>query len=114
MRTGNPPQYLAPTYPDTSKAACRDADAELWFPVGSAEATQAKAVCAICPIRQACLAYALPQVGLAGVWGGLTEQERGVRRYMAKRCSGCGRRGHGPCDDQAACDEARNKRMEDA
>jgi len=68
------------------QAACRDEDPELFFPIsakgpGLAQAAEAKAVCARCPVRDACLAYALATDQDAGIWGGLTEEERrGLRR----------------------------------
>ena len=37
---------------------------------------KAKAICARCPVRDACLAYALDTGEAFGVWGGLTEDER--------------------------------------
>ena len=37
---------------------------------------EAKAICAGCPARDACLAYALDAGEAYGVWGGLTEDER--------------------------------------
>ena len=37
---------------------------------------EAKAICARCPARDACLAYALDAGEAYGVWGGLTEDER--------------------------------------
>lgn len=37
---------------------------------------EAKAVCARCPVREACLAYAVETRQPDGVWGGLNEQER--------------------------------------
>lgn len=39
------------------------------------EAT-AKALCAGCPVRALCLAYAVDTGQRAGIWGGLTETER--------------------------------------
>ena len=37
---------------------------------------RAKAICAACPVRRDCLAFAL-RIGQAdGIWGGLTEEER--------------------------------------
>lgn len=57
--------------------ACRDADAELFFPHPSDEAgiRAAKAVCDRCPLQRPCLAWAL-QRGDDGVWGGLSPAER--------------------------------------
>ena len=58
-------------------AACSDADPELFFPERNSYAREAKAVCAGCPVVDACRDYATNSpVGLAGVWGGTTEQER--------------------------------------
>ncbi|HET6504450.1 MAG TPA: WhiB family transcriptional regulator [Amycolatopsis sp.] len=68
-----------------SRAACRDEDPELFFPVsemgpGARQAAQAKAVCARCPVRAECLEYALDNGLDHGIFGGLTERERrGVR-----------------------------------
>jgi WhiB family transcriptional regulator, redox-sensing transcriptional regulator len=65
-----------------SRAACRGTpDPGLFFPVGTGsaaaeEAEKAKAVCARCPVRISCLAYALSTRQQYGVWGGATEQER--------------------------------------
>ena len=38
--------------------------------------TEAKAVCAACPVFDACRKFALESEELYGVWGGLTESER--------------------------------------
>lgn len=63
-----------------TRAACRHEDPELFFPVGhSAEAQAqtefAKWVCTRCPVRAECLGWAL-EMGMSGVWGGLSEDER--------------------------------------
>jgi WhiB family redox-sensing transcriptional regulator len=44
--------------------------------VSDEDAEEAKAVCASCTVRQACLEYALAAREREGVWGGLTERER--------------------------------------
>lgn len=36
----------------------------------------AKSICAICPVKQACLEYALRTAEPHGIWGGLNELER--------------------------------------
>jgi WhiB family transcriptional regulator, redox-sensing transcriptional regulator len=64
-----------------SRAACLTADPELFFPISSAgralrQVAHAKAICARCQIREACLRYALAAGPLHGVWGGTTEHER--------------------------------------
>jgi len=37
---------------------------------------QAKAICAMCPVREPCLAYALRIREPHGIWGGMSESER--------------------------------------
>jgi WhiB family transcriptional regulator, redox-sensing transcriptional regulator len=49
---------------------CRVADADLWFAEIPAQLEQAKALCADCPARLACLAGALERREPWGVWGG--------------------------------------------
>lgn len=61
--------------------ACRDEDPELFFPVGETplakeQAEEAKVVCEGCPVRVACLSWALSTRQEHGVWGGKSEQER--------------------------------------
>jgi WhiB family redox-sensing transcriptional regulator len=59
-----------------ARAACRGVDPEIFFPATDEEAAAAKAVCAGCQVRLACLAFALRWGERYGVWGGLTEKER--------------------------------------
>ena len=49
---------------------CRVQDADLWFAETPAELEQAKAFCAQCPARLACLAGAVERREPWGVWGG--------------------------------------------
>lgn len=63
------------------RAACRDEDPELFFPVsemgpGARQVAQAKAVCARCPVRAECLTSALDSGLDYGIFGGLTGGER--------------------------------------
>lgn len=64
-----------------SRAACRRVDPELFFPaaedreVVAAQVAAAKAVCAGCPVRMACLDEALTRLPY-GIAGGLTSEER--------------------------------------
>ena len=70
-------------------AACSAEDPELFFPERNSYAREAKAVCAACPVLEACRDYALTSpVGLAGVWGGTTEQERRYRHVETPRRPG--------------------------
>ena len=49
---------------------CRVQDADLWFAETPSELEQAKAMCAYCPARLACLAGAIERREPWGVWGG--------------------------------------------
>lgn len=62
-------------------AACRQTNAELFFPAGSTggavdQIEAAKAVCRSCPVQSACLQFALESNQEAGIWGGKDEDER--------------------------------------
>ena len=65
------------------QAACRDADTELFFPESDTAAGPALAICAECPVREACLDFALATNQADGIWGGATETER--RRLRRRR-----------------------------
>lgn len=56
-------------------AACRQVDAELWFPEVGSSATAAKRICQQCPVLEQCLAYALENQE-KGIWGGTSEKQR--------------------------------------
>jgi len=66
------------------EAACRDADPELFFPGGDTKPAQvktAKLICRGCRVNATCLSWALASGQEAGIWGGLTEDERrGLQR----------------------------------
>jgi len=79
--------------PWEQRAACKDTPIEWWFgkdrdqfrlDAGEKirnyrtreQTAQAKAVCAGCPVRAECLAWALEQRIEFGILGGLTEHER--------------------------------------
>lgn len=74
--------------PDVSwraDAACSGVDSDVFFPASEEDeqaVAQAKAICAECPVREACLQYALATNQSAGVWGGL---DAGDRRRMRRR-----------------------------
>lgn len=66
-------------------AACQAVNTELFFPVteagpGQMQVARAKAVCASCGVRAACLEFALSTQQAHGVWGGLSESERRQQR----------------------------------
>jgi len=68
-------------------AACRGSDLEVFFPGRGESAGPARRVCAACPVRQACLDYAITNRIAYGVWGGLTERERRALRSGWVRAS---------------------------
>jgi WhiB family redox-sensing transcriptional regulator len=65
------------------RAACRGVDPDVFYPVSDEEAEEAKSICRVCPVREACLEYALANRERDGVWGGATERER--RRMIRQR-----------------------------
>lgn len=76
-----------------SRAACIEADPELFFPIGETgpallQIAEAKQICSRCPVRQECLEWALETDQRAGIWGGLSEGERlSLRRRPARRAN---------------------------
>jgi WhiB family redox-sensing transcriptional regulator len=68
-------------------AACRGTDLEVFFPGRGESAGPARLVCAACPVRQACLDYAITNRIAYGIWGGLTERERRALRSGWVRAS---------------------------
>jgi WhiB family redox-sensing transcriptional regulator len=63
--------------------ACRGLEPSIFFPDDDDDALDAKAVCAECHVRVACLEHALTIREKQGVWGGATERER--RRIIRQR-----------------------------
>ncbi|HLS01222.1 MAG TPA: WhiB family transcriptional regulator [Beutenbergiaceae bacterium] len=76
-----------------TKAACLNEDPELFFPIGNTgpalvQIEEAKAVCRQCPVVEVCLKWAMETGQDAGVWGGMSEDERRSlkrRRARARR-----------------------------
>lgn len=66
-----------------ARAACRGLDAAVFYPVDEDEVEEARAICALCPVQETCLEYALANGEKLGIWGGLTEKER--RRILRER-----------------------------
>jgi WhiB family redox-sensing transcriptional regulator len=70
--------------------ACRDADPDLFFPIGATGAglrqmEEAKRICRACPVQIQCLAWALENGVADGVWGGTTPDERRIIRSLSRR-----------------------------
>jgi WhiB family redox-sensing transcriptional regulator len=82
------PRRWAPTGTWAERGLCaRSPNPDDWFPDEGDQAavSEVKAICARCPVRSECLAYAVSHAEPFGVWGGLTERER---RLLVVRGSG--------------------------
>ena len=72
------------------RAACRDEDPELFFPIGNTgpallQIEEARAVCRRCEVMDTCLQWALDSGQDAGVWGGMSEYERRALKRRTAR-----------------------------
>jgi len=74
------------------RAACRDMDPDLFFPIGTTgpaldQIEAAKGICRVCPVKDPCLEYALATNQEAGIWGATSEEERRKlrKRWLARR-----------------------------
>ncbi len=73
-----------------ARAACRDEDPELFFPLGDSgpallQIEDAKAICRACNVASDCLTWALESGQDSGIWGGLSETERRALRRRSAR-----------------------------
>lgn len=73
-----------------SRGLCRDEDPDLFFPIGNTgpallQIDEAKTVCHRCPVSATCLSWALETGQDAGVWGGLSEDERRALKRRNRR-----------------------------
>jgi WhiB family transcriptional regulator, redox-sensing transcriptional regulator len=64
-----------------TRAACKDTDPELFFPVGTTgpaveQIDAARTVCLDCGAKDPCLEFALATNQESGVWGATSEDER--------------------------------------
>ena len=72
------------------RAACLDEDPELFFPIGNTgpaliQIEEARAVCRSCQVIETCLKLAIDSGQDAGVFGGLSEeQRRSLKRRHAR------------------------------
>ena len=69
-------EQVATDYSWQERGSCRGVDPELFFPSTDDDAITGKAICGACPVRLACLAFAIERNERFGIWGGLTERER--------------------------------------
>jgi len=83
MTTVSVDLYFAAEEPWHEDAACVSYPAEVFFPSDEPGASRAaKAICAGCPVREECYAFALETGQSEGVWGGM---DAGERRRMRRR-----------------------------
>jgi WhiB family redox-sensing transcriptional regulator len=73
-----------------NEASCKDVDPDLFFPIGTTgialeQVDEAKRICTACVVREPCLEFALASNQDAGVWGGLTEDERRTLKRARQR-----------------------------
>jgi WhiB family transcriptional regulator, redox-sensing transcriptional regulator len=83
MNTLKQPRPIATDWEWQESAACRELPTEMFFypdgergPRRKNRENAAKAVCASCPVIQACRQQALTLIEPYGIWGGLTEDDR--------------------------------------
>lgn len=72
------------------EAACLTEDPELFWPIGVTgpaipQIEKAIGVCLRCPVRAACLQWAMDHRQEFGIWGGMTEDERRAKRVRDAR-----------------------------
>jgi len=106
------PRDLSPERPAFfALAACAGMDPSIFVPRRGMSVSEAKAVCAGCPVTAECLAYALADPGLEGVWGGTSSSKRVIMRRASPvvrepvACVVCG----GPATRSAASHESSPK-----
>jgi len=59
-----------------SKALCSQTDPDAFFPEVGKSSREAKSICSRCEVSIQCLDFALADLTLLGVWGGLSHLER--------------------------------------
>jgi len=78
---------MAP-HPWMDRALCRETDPNLFFPnkdIDGISAFRAKAVCRKCAVKAECLAYAVADPSLQGIWGATSDAERRAIRKEQNR-----------------------------
>jgi WhiB family redox-sensing transcriptional regulator len=66
-----------------ARGLCANVPPSTFFPSDGVGVELARRICASCPVREACLEYALDSRIDHGVWGGCSERER--RRILKRR-----------------------------
>ena len=76
-----------PEFTDKGNPVCSETDPDLFFPVDALDGTmtyrehytneqEVKKLCSTCPYKFECLAYAIKDLDIQGIWGGTTQVER--------------------------------------
>ncbi len=65
--------------------ACADMTTSDFYPARGESAAAVKAVCRGCPVRAACLAYAVEEREPWGIWGGTNEKERRALQTLRRQ-----------------------------
>lgn len=97
------------------RAACKNEDPELFFPIGGGgpaetQLEQATAVCRGCPVRDRCLSWAMASGQDYGVWGAMSEDERRSLKRRSARAARGERRAAEPDRELPASATRRDKR----
>lgn len=72
----------------TRHAACQGHDPDLWFlDQHDGSYTEARTICADCPVKTECLAWAVETNTQFGMWGGLAPHQRQHLRRSRRRAS---------------------------
>ena len=65
------------------EVSCRESDPDAWFPDeddhmknGKTSYVHVKKMCAVCPVKNLCLEYALTNNERYGLWGGMSPEDR--------------------------------------
>jgi WhiB family redox-sensing transcriptional regulator len=69
------------------KGNCNQSSPAIFFPNDGIGVAAAQRICASCPVRVACLEYALTNHFVHGVWGGASERQR-LRMQRDRRTAG--------------------------
>jgi WhiB family transcriptional regulator, redox-sensing transcriptional regulator len=86
-----------PEFEQEGSPLCSEVDPDLFFPVETLQPStrnsevylqekEVKAICSACPLRAGCAEYALKDLDIQGIWGGLTwtDRKRMVRRARTR------------------------------
>jgi len=90
------------------RAACKGCDVNLFFPERGGDSTQARTVCAGCPVQADCAHDAIERGERFGVWGGMsTRGRRGARLQPIRHGTAGGYNAHRRRGEEA-CTECRD------